>query len=101
MAGRGDPESLKKILRRAVRSAPLAQREQRRRVERAWAAAAGPELAAHTRVGSFKRGVMRIQADSSALLQELVAFRREEIIEALRRNEEGLIVHEIRFEMGE
>lgn len=99
--GRGEPEPLKQVLRRALRQAPRTRRALLERAERAWAAAAGPELAGRARVGEFRRGILRVRVESSALLQELVAFRRDELLARLRENAEGLRIHELRFEMGE
>jgi len=106
--GQSGPEPLEKILRRTLRRAPLSGRTRREKVQRAWAAAAaaagtatGPDLVRRTRVGDFRRGVLRVRVESSTLLAELVAFRRAGLLEALQRNTEGLLIHELRFELGE
>ena len=96
----GEPRKIRGVVRSAMRQAPLAQRAKRERVGRAWAAAAGEEIAAHTSPRDFRRGVLRIGVDSSTLLAELVSFHRERLLEALTENEEGLVVREIRFELA-
>lgn len=70
------------------------------RIERQWSEAVGPKAAAHTRVAAFQGMVLRIEVDSSALLHELVAFRRADLLERLRSGDRPLLVRDVRFELG-
>lgn len=58
----------------------------------------GDELSAHADVVSVKTGVAVVEADSSALFQELEGFRREELAEAFRKA--GLRVREVRVQLA-
>lgn len=53
------------------------------RLAEAWEALAGPELAEHARVFSFRRGILEIAVSSSALLNE-VEFRRSALLQAMQ-----------------
>jgi hypothetical protein len=79
------------------------RRKRRRRggdLQEVWAAAAGEQIAAHTRVLDIRQMVMRVQVDSSALLSELVGVHRDRILRALRGAERPLMVRDLRFELG-
>lgn len=67
--------------------------------EAAWQRAVGPDLAAQTRVSLPVRGRLEVLVAHSALLQEL-SFRKEELLEALRRQIPEEPVREIRFRLG-
>lgn len=66
-------------------------------LERAWAEAAGPEVARHARVGSERNGNLEILVDNAALLQELEGFRKEELLEAVGRSLPGRGLKSLRF----
>ena len=57
----------------------------------------GADLAPHADVLSVKTGVVVIEADSSALFQELEGFRREELADAFRKA--GLNIREVRVQL--
>lgn len=52
-------------------------------LDRLWKEVAGEGIAARTRVGAIKRGVLQVLVDNSALLAELAGFRRDELLQAL------------------
>ena len=53
-------------------------------LEQAWAEAVGPELAAKSRPGSVRRGVLAVFAAHSTVVQELT-FQETAVVDALRR----------------
>lgn len=53
-------------------------------LEAAWSETVGPEIAAETRVASYREGVLRIEVRSSALLQELATYYKASLLESLR-----------------
>ncbi|MFC1706471.1 DciA family protein [Planctomycetota bacterium] len=61
----------------------------------AWTRVVGPEVAAATRVDGYQNGVLRVEVESAALLQELATFRRTELLSSLRADK-GMVVHDIR-----
>jgi len=50
-----------------------------------WCKAVGEELARQTRVVALRKNVLTIEVDSSPLLAELAGYRKQELLEALRR----------------
>ncbi len=77
-----------------------AGRRRARGMAERWAAAISPSEAEHTRLRSFKGGVLRINVDSSALLQELVTYRRAGLLERINADGAQPAVVDIRFEIG-
>ena len=78
----------------------MGKRGHQSRIERQWREAVGPKAAAHTRVAAFSGMVLRVEVDSSALLHELVAFRRADLLERLRSGDRPLLVRDVRFELA-
>ena len=97
--GKG-PELLGEILSRLFTARGWGRRQGRLHLERAWAGAAGPEHAAHTRVGALRRGVLEVVADNAVLLQELAHFHKRRLLEQLRRRLPGTPVTDLRFRAG-
>lgn len=65
-----------------------------------WEAAVGdPRLATHARPGTVRSGILKVEVDSSVLLQEL-GFRRREIVKRLAELAPECGVKDIRFVMG-
>src|SRR5688572_12516449 len=91
------PESLAEILSRLFTSRGWGRRQDRLHLERAWAEVAGPLIAPHTRVGTLRRGVLEVQVDSSALMQELSGFHKRRLLEQLRRQLPNTPIGDLRF----
>ena len=70
------------------------------RVERAWAAAVGPERAGRTRVTTVDNGIVTVEVLSAALKHHLATFGSEEILESLRRELPTLAIREVRYRVG-
>ena len=56
-----------------------------RKIYEFWSEAVGEELAAQTRVVALRRNVLTIEVASSPLLAELAGYRKQELLEALRK----------------
>ncbi len=69
-------------------------------LEAAWEAAVGAEAHRQTRLGGLRRGVLNVTVAHPALLEELAAFRKPEILAALRRAAPDARVLDIRFRVG-
>ena len=69
------------------------------RLRDAWQRAVGEEIAAVSRPGRFRGGVLTVEVDSAPLAAELEQFARDHLLEALER--EGLVgLCELRFRGG-
>jgi predicted nucleic acid-binding Zn ribbon protein len=94
------PELLGEILSRLFAARGWGRRQGRLHLERAWAEATGPALAADTRVAGLRRGVLEVEVSNSALLQELAHFHKRRLLEELRRRLPGVPLGDLRFRAG-
>jgi predicted nucleic acid-binding Zn ribbon protein len=94
------PERLGEILGRLFAARGWGRRQERLRLEQAWAEAAGPEHAAHTRANSLRRGVLEVVVDNAVLLQELAHYHKRRLLEQLRRRLPGTSLNDLRFRAG-
>jgi Dna[CI] antecedent, DciA len=72
----------------------------RQELEDAWNAAVGEPWCRQTRLGEVRRGVLNVTVAHSTLLEELVAFRKPALLEALRAGAPATTIHDIRFRVG-
>ena len=69
-------------------------------LEEAWNAAVGEPSCHQTRIGDVRRGVLSVTVAHPTLLEELAAFRKSELLQALRAGAPGTTIHDIRFRVG-
>jgi hypothetical protein len=93
------PQPIGDILKKIVRKDGLGKKalQGRRLAQKVLAEALGP-LAAHASVVSVKVGTVTVEADSSALFQELESFQRQKLVDAFRQA--GMNVHEVRVTLA-
>jgi predicted nucleic acid-binding Zn ribbon protein len=65
----------------------------------AWREAVGPKLAASTRPGSVKRGVLEVLVSNSTVLQEL-AFLKTKAVKTLKQLVPEQQIRDVRFRVG-
>ena len=82
--GKDGPENLAEVLGRLFVARGWGRKTERLRLEEGWVAAVGPDVAAATRVGSLRRGVLEVEVRGSILMQELAQFRKRALLTALR-----------------
>src|SRR6202022_648754 len=97
--GRG-PENLAEVLSRLFTARGWGRRQGRLHLEKAWAEAAGPEIAAQTRAGALRRGVLEVVVGNAVLLQELAHYHKRRLLEQLRRRLPGQTLTDLRFRAG-
>lgn len=97
---RRGPEPVGEILSRLFAARGWGRRQERLRLEEAWAAAAGAEVARHTRAGALRRGVLEVMVDNAVLLQELAHFQKRRLLENLRGRLPGMTLADLRFRAG-
>lgn len=98
--GERGPELLAEILGRLFAARGWGRRQERLRLERAWAEAAGPRWEQMTRVVGLRRGILEVEVQNSILLQELVHFHKRRLLEALRQTLPGVSLLDLRFRLG-
>jgi predicted nucleic acid-binding Zn ribbon protein len=94
------PERLGEILSRVFTARGWGRKQDRLRLERAWAEAVGPEFAPRTSVNGLRRGVLEVEVSSAVLLQELAHYHKRKLLERLRERLPGTIVTDLRFRAG-
>jgi predicted nucleic acid-binding Zn ribbon protein len=94
------PEALGEILSRVFTARGWGRKQDRLRLEQAWAAAVGPEHAPQTRLGALRRGVLEVEVMSAVLLQELAHFHKRRLLERLREQLPGTTLSDLRFRAG-
>jgi predicted nucleic acid-binding Zn ribbon protein len=99
MTDRG-PEPIGEILSRLFTARGWGRRQERVRLEEAWAAAVGPEAAAQTRVAGLRRGVLEVIVGNAVLLQELAHFQKRRLLEQLRHRLSSTSLTDLRFRAG-
>jgi predicted nucleic acid-binding Zn ribbon protein len=95
-----EPEPIKEILARLFTARGWGRRQARLHLERAWSAVVPPEYAVHTRLLGLKRGVLEVEVNGAAPLQELAHFHKRRLLEALREKLPGETLRELRFRAG-
>ena len=93
------PERLGEILSRLFTARGWGRRQDRLRLEQAWAEAAG-DVAGQTRVAGLKRGVLEIEVGNGVLLQELAHFHKRRLLEQLKKQLTGVPLTDLRFRAG-
>jgi predicted nucleic acid-binding Zn ribbon protein len=94
------PEPLGEILGRLFAARGWGRRQDRIRLERAWAEAAGKDRAESTRVVGMKRTTLEIEVKGAILLQELSQFHRRRLLTELRKLLPNVIITDLKFRAG-
>ena len=94
------PERVGEILSRLFTARGWGRRQNRLRLETAWAEAIGPEALEQTRVGVLRRGELEVIVANGVLLQELAHYRKRQLLEHLRRQLPGTTITNLRFRVG-
>ena len=69
-------------------------------LEEAWNTAVGEPHCHQTQLGEVRRGVLNVTVAHPTLLEELAAFRKPALLQALRTGAPGTTIHDIRFRVG-
>jgi predicted nucleic acid-binding Zn ribbon protein len=94
------PEALGEILSRLFTARGWGRKQERLRLEQAWADAAGPELARQTCVAGLRRGVLEVTVGNAVLLQELAHYHKRRLLEQLRGRLPGTPLTDLKFRAG-
>src|SRR5262249_40945284 len=94
------PELIGEVLSRLFTARGWGRRQERLRLEMAWAKAAGEEIAQHTNVAALRRGVFEVEVDNATLMSELVQFHKRKLLEQVRRQLPSVTIHDLRFRAG-
>ena len=91
------PENLADILGRLFTSRGWGRKNDRLRLESAWATAAGEELLKDTQVLGIKRGVLEVAVRNAVLMSELTQFHKRSLLTKLRAAMPGVTLTDLKF----
>src|SRR5271170_7415595 len=94
------PERLGEILGRLFTARGWGRKQERLRLEQAWAEAVGQEYAARTRPAALRRGVLEVVVGNAVLLQELAHFHKRRLLEQVRLRLPSTPITDLRFRAG-
>ncbi len=69
-------------------------------LEDVWNSAVGEPHCHQTQIGEVRRGILNVTVAHPALLEELAAFRKPALLQALRANVSGKTIYDIKFRVG-
>ena len=94
------PEKITDILGQLFLARGWGRKNDRLRLEAAWAEAAGEPLMTDTRLLGMKRGVMEIEVRNAVLIQELTQYHKRGLLGKLRKALPGVTLTDIKFRAG-
>ena len=94
-----EPQHLGKVLSELIALKGLARVHGSEQLQQAWKTVAGDEIGQRSRVLELTRGVLQIGVGSSALLNELVGFHKQTLLEQLQAQFAHLKIREIKFRL--
>ncbi len=94
------PEKIGDVLGRLFTSRGWGRKNDRLRLEGAWADVAGEELVKSTRVLGMKRGVLEVEVRNAVLMSELAQFHKRNLLTKLRKAMPGVTLTDIKFRAG-
>jgi predicted nucleic acid-binding Zn ribbon protein len=98
--GNKGPEKIADVLGRLFTTRGWGRKNDRMRLEAAWAEAAGAKLLKDTRVLGLRRGVLEIEVKNAVLMSELAQYHKRGLLSKLRSLLPGLTLTDIKFRAG-
>jgi predicted nucleic acid-binding Zn ribbon protein len=93
------PQAIGNVLSELMAKRGFARVQSAEALIAAWREAAGPLVAAYTRVGQLRAGTLEVMVGHSALVQEL-GFQKQDLIAALARLLPDEQIKNLRFRVG-
>lgn len=98
--GSKGPEKIADVLGRLFTSRGWGRKNERMRLEAAWADAAGEKLMKDTRVLGLKRGVLEIEVKNAVQMSELAQYHKRGLLAKLRNTLAGVTLTDLKFRAG-
>jgi predicted nucleic acid-binding Zn ribbon protein len=93
------PQAIGSVLSELMARSGFARVQSAAAYEDAWREAAGPLMAAHTRVGQLRRGTLEVMVSNSTLVQEL-GFQKQSLLKSLADLLPDEKIESLRFRVG-
>jgi len=94
-----EPDLLGAVISKLFATRGYGRMQSDRQLHTAWSEVAGEDLAGQTRVTGLKNGVLQIGVSNAAQLNELAAFRKQELLERLQAEHSHLRVRDLKFKL--
>ena len=94
-----EPVLLRKVLSELIALKGLGRVQGNAQLQQAWQTVAGEVIGRSSRVLEFKRGVLSVAVNNSALLNELTGFHKQTLLENLQQQFAHLKIQDIRFRL--
>ena len=98
--GNKGPEKIADVLGRLFMARGWGRKNERQRLEGAWAEAAGEKVLPNTRVLALKRGVLEVEVKNAVLMSELAQYHKRGLLAKLRKSLPGVTLTDIKFRAG-
>ncbi|WP_437187145.1 DUF721 domain-containing protein [Planctomicrobium sp. SH668] len=92
-----EPDTLNSVLSKLFAAKGYGRVQGDRQLHEIWRKVAGEDLSRETKVLSLKNGVLQIGVSSSALMSELAAFGKQELLERLQSDHADLRIKDLKF----
>jgi len=99
-AGKNHGRSLAKLLPEVMGGLGLERRRAEAEIVKVWNHLVDPSVAAHAQPTGLNKGTLFVSVDSSAWLDEIVRYRRKEILDRLQHSFGKEMVKRISFRVG-
>lgn len=94
-----EPESIKTILERLVRSLHLKLEKKESQVFKMWKEIVEPKTLLHTKPVSFQGQILKVWVDSPAIYFELVTFKKRKLLSQLQKKKPQYLCERYPFYM--
>jgi predicted nucleic acid-binding Zn ribbon protein len=88
------------VLPRVLAGLRMERRQAEAEILQVWSHQMDPNLVAHARPAGLHKGTLFVDVDSSVWLDEIVRYRRREILERLRNSFGREMIRKISFRLG-
>jgi predicted nucleic acid-binding Zn ribbon protein len=88
------------VLPRVLTGLRMERRQAEAEIVRVWSCQLDPNIVAHTQPTGIRNGTLFVAVDSSVWLDEIVRYRRREILERLQNSFGRELIRRISFRLG-
>lgn len=93
----GVPKPIRNVLGTVLEATAFTRRSANEEIAAAWSAIVGAEVARHSRVASLRKGILYVEVDSAAWLQELGGFHKTGLLAELQGRVRRSFIKDLQF----
>jgi hypothetical protein len=99
MANESGPVHVSRALTELIALRGFARSQTDAQLQALWDQAAGPQIAAHTKVGELNRGTLQVLVGNPALMAELNGFHKANILQTLKQRGPEYKIKQLKFKL--